>query len=113
MKRVRIALASLCLLVLAVSREVSAQIITEIGRSARPLNIAVTDLANRSTRVITSGRSVDESPVRAPNGRHLAFASDRSGRSQIYTIDDDGTNLRQLTFEGRNSTPSWGPVPTP
>ncbi|MBZ0299142.1 MAG: DPP IV N-terminal domain-containing protein, partial [Anaerolineae bacterium] len=41
------------------------------------------------------------------NGK-IAFVSNRSGQFQVYTIDPDGSNLRQLTFNsGSNWHPSW------
>ena len=46
----------------------------------------------------------------SPDGRKLAFSSDRSGRPMIYTSDLDGKNLKRLTYAGRyNSTPTWSP----
>jgi Tol biopolymer transport system component len=37
----------------------------------------------------------------------MAFMSTRSGRSQVFTVDGDGRNLRQITREGNNTTPHW------
>ena len=56
---------------------------------------------------LTDGIGTNESPVFSPNGRHVAFVSTRSGKSQIFTIDRDGNNLRQITREGNNKYPSW------
>jgi TolB protein len=69
--------------------------------------IAVYSFADNTTRIITDGIGSNESPAFAPNGRHLAFASDRTGREQIYLIDRDGQNLRQITRTGRNRYPNW------
>jgi DNA-binding winged helix-turn-helix (wHTH) protein/dipeptidyl aminopeptidase/acylaminoacyl peptidase len=38
----------------------------------------------------------------------IAFASNRSGRFEIYTINPDGSGLQQLTFKG-GDFPSWSP----
>lgn len=38
----------------------------------------------------------------------IAFASDASGRDEIYTIQTDGSNLRQLTTIS-GTTPDWSP----
>ena len=59
------------------------------------------------TRQITFGEGTNESPAWSPNGRHLAFMSTRAGRSQIFTVDRDGKNLRQITKDGNNTTPNW------
>jgi TolB protein len=69
--------------------------------------IIVYDFATRSSRAITDGIGSNESPAFAPNGRHIAFVSDRTGRQQVYTIDRDGNNLRQITRDGSNRYPTW------
>jgi TolB protein len=74
-------------------------------------DIVIHDLLKKQIRKITDQRGLNESPSWAPNGRHLAFASTRTGDSQIFTVNRDGSNLRQLTFEGMSTTPSWGPPP--
>ena len=38
------------------------------------------------------------SPSFSPNGKQIAFASSRSGNSEIYLMDVTGSNLRQVTF---------------
>ncbi|MGB0911610.1 MAG: Tol-Pal system beta propeller repeat protein TolB, partial [Nitrospirales bacterium] len=60
---------------------------------------------------ITSGRSIDDSPSWAPNGRHLVFSSIRGGKSHIYIINSDGTGLEQVTSGGtHHSSPAWSPL---
>jgi serine/threonine protein kinase/sugar lactone lactonase YvrE len=55
--------------------------------------------------------SFDEgSPSYSPDGRKIAFSSDRSGVSNIWVCDSDGTNPVQLTsFEKHTGTPHWSP----
>ena len=82
----------------------------EIAFSARTgpgFDIKILSIANGETRQITFGEGTNESPVWAPNGRHLAFMSTRQGRSQVFTVDRDGRNLRQITRDGNNTTPHW------
>jgi TolB protein len=57
---------------------------------------------------LTHSEGRNENPVWGPDGRHLAFASTRSGRSQIYTMLADGSQVKQLTKDGDNRTPVWG-----
>jgi TolB protein len=57
--------------------------------------------------VVTDGVGSNESPAWAPNGRHLAFASTRAGRTHIFTVARDGQDLQQLTRQGNNVQPSW------
>jgi TolB protein len=70
-------------------------------------DIRVYEFATGQSRTITDGTGSNESPAFSPNGRHIAFASDRTGREQIYVIDRDGKNLRQITKTGRNRYPNW------
>jgi TolB protein len=58
-------------------------------------------------RQLTFGEGTNESPTWAANGRHLAFMSTRSGKSQIFTISRTGQNLRQITKAGNNTMPDW------
>ncbi len=44
--------------------------------------------------------------VAVGNGR-IAFSRAVSGRSQIFTVNADGGDERQLTFEGANEYPAW------
>ncbi len=82
----------------------------EIAYSARTgpgFDIKILNIASGETRQITFGEGTNESPVWAPNGRHLAFMSTRQGCSQVFTVDRDGRNLRQITRDGNNTTPHW------
>lgn len=77
------------------------------GRSDSGLDIKVYNLASGETTQITFGEGRNESPAWSPNGRHLAFSSTRSGSTQIYTVDRDGQNIRQITRQGNNQQPNW------
>jgi TolB protein len=77
------------------------------ARTGPGFDIKILSIATGETRQITFGEGTNESPVWAPNGRHLAFMSTRQGRSQIFTVDRDGRNLRQITRDGNNTTPHW------
>jgi TolB protein len=55
---------------------------------------------------ILPGPGNNESPVFSPDGSMLAFSSDRTGMPQIFITDADGVP-RQLTFEGKNHSPTW------
>jgi Tol biopolymer transport system component len=53
----------------------------------------------------------DTSPEFSPDGKRIAFMSNRSGDLEIWVCDSDGSNPVQLTsFRGPNvSTPRWSP----
>lgn len=71
-------------------------------------NIFVMDVATRQFNQLTHGAGRNENPSWAPDGRHLVFSSNRTGSTQIWTMLADGTQLQQLTTQGRNSMPVWG-----
>jgi TolB protein len=82
----------------------------EIAYAARTgpgYDIKIYPLATSEIRQITFGEGSNESPAWAPNGRHLAFTSTRAGRSEIFTVDRLGKDVRQVTKEGNNFTPNW------
>ncbi len=89
--------------------------ISEITWASRiergPFDIVVYNLQTQQVRQLTTGRGSNESPNWSPNGLHLVFTSDRTGSTQVYSMNRDGTNVRRLTREGNNTTPKWGPSP--
>jgi Tol biopolymer transport system component len=49
-------------------------------------------------------------PAWSPNDRQFAFTSNSDGIFQIYTMNSDGSNVRQLTkVKGESSNPAWAP----
>jgi TolB protein len=77
------------------------------SRSGPGFDIKVLDLTTGVTRALTFGEGTNESPAFSPNGRHIAFASTRAGKAQIFVIDRDGKNLQQITRTGMNRYPNW------
>ena len=67
----------------------------------------MTNVVTLETRVITSGPGESQSPTVSPDGRKIAFTSRRDGKNQIYVVDLDGGNVRQLTTEGSNDLADW------
>ena len=64
----------------------------------------------RATR-ITSGLSYDQQPRFSPDGRQIAFTSDRGGGDNIWVMNNDGSGARAITretFELLNN-PTWSP----
>jgi Tol biopolymer transport system component len=59
-------------------------------------------------RLISSTR-LDHTPRYSPDGKRIAFASDRSGSDEIWVCDNDGSNAVQLTSFGGPYTadPVW------
>jgi Tol biopolymer transport system component len=60
-------------------------------------------------RLIASSRG-DLNPDYSPDSRRIAFASSRTGVSNIWICDSDGSNPIQLTdFSKESGTPRWAP----
>ncbi len=60
---------------------------------------------------ITSGSAYDVQPRFSPDGKQIAFASDRSGIENLWVCDADGKNPRAISTE-KDSTvngPAWSP----
>ncbi len=60
-------------------------------------SIWITSLESGVSKQLTRGDGSDMSPAWSPDGKKLAFLSDRSGENQIWTIELDGGEAIQLT----------------
>jgi TolB protein len=65
------------------------------------------DISTHQLVQLTRDAGRNEKPSWAPDGRHLAFQSTRTGRWQIWSMLADGSETRQLTTEGQNESPNW------
>lgn len=68
-------------------------------------------MAGGEARSLTSGHAWDMQPRYSPDGRSIAFTSDRSGGDNIWTLDRDSGELHQVTHESFRllNNPSWSP----
>lgn len=59
---------------------------------------------------LTNNPAEDIDPAWSPDGKRIAFASERDGMSRVYVMDADGSNVVQLTRDGRFTfSPTWSP----
>ncbi len=68
-------------------------------------------IAGGDARRITSGPSYDVQPRFSPDGKWIAFTSDRSGIENIWVCDLEGSNSRAISTEKEKtvSAPEWSP----
>jgi len=81
--------------------------IAYVSRVDQIFDIYILNLRTQKINKLTESFARNESPCWSPDGRHLIISSNRSGKIQLYSIDYDGTNVRQLTFQGENKLPDW------
>ena len=72
-------------------------------------DIYAMDLATSQLLELTKDEARNERPSWAPDGRHIVFESTRTGTRQIWSMLADGSQPRQLTFEGQSESPNWSP----
>lgn len=70
-------------------------------------DIFVKDLNSGVQNQVTRNSGINETPRWSPDGRHLIFASNRTGSFDIYTMDADGERVQRLTSGGNNYLPAW------
>ena len=62
-------------------------------------DIYVMPVAGGEARALASGVAWDMQPKWSPDGRHIAFTSDRAGGDNIWIMDADGSNPLQISKE--------------
>jgi len=68
-------------------------------------NIFLFDIISGHLRQLTNGVN-NAAPVFSPDGRWIAFNSQRTGNAEIFIMKPDGSDVRQLT---ENPEPDWQP----
>ncbi len=80
-----------------------------VSRFDDKFDIFIMDLQTRKNYRVTYRQGSNEDPCWAPDGEQLCFTSDRSGPWQIFAVNKNGANLRQITNQGNNRHPVWIP----
>jgi Tol biopolymer transport system component len=71
--------------------------------------LASKNLSRPVPKLLIASEGRNDSPRYSPDGRKIAFVSDRSGAWEIWICDSEGNNLRQITSFGGPmvGTPHW------
>ncbi len=101
--------------VVAVSNEADSFDLSPSGRRAvissrNQIFTIATDRGDITLVANDKGTSRNESPVWSPDGKSIAFISDRSGRQEVFLADPDGKNLKKITdLETDKGPVVWSP----
>ena len=71
-------------------------------------DIAVINVDGTGFRKLTEHPGNGRYPAWSPDGRQIAFSSDRNHRAGIFLMNADGSDVRRLT-DGGEERPSWAP----
>jgi imidazolonepropionase-like amidohydrolase/Tol biopolymer transport system component len=74
-------------------------------------DLYVIPMAGGEARALTHSIAWEMQPRYSPDGRHIAFTSDAGGGDNIWIMDRDGKNPRQVTEEDFRllNSPAWSP----
>ncbi len=68
----------------------------DLTANKKPIQIYTVPVTGGEPRRITTAGN-NQRPRWSPDSRHIAFVSDRTGSEQIWTMDPDGSNAREVT----------------
>lgn len=104
-----ILLTILCVIISSSSYAQSTRLLRQPSMSATQItftyggDVWVTDLNGQKTLRITSTPAVESNPHFSPDGKWIAFSSNRSGNHSVYIVSADGGTPKRLT---------WHPAPS-
>jgi Tol biopolymer transport system component len=76
----------------------------------RGWDVYLTDIPTGQARRLTDHPALDYNAALAPDGKRVAFVSERDGNLQLYSVGVDGSGLRRLTHEfALDDHPAWSP----
>src|SRR5436190_596288 len=94
---------------LRLSPDASRLAVARMDLSSVSSSIWLDEVARNTLTPLTSARVGDHDPVWSPDGAHVAYASDRSGRTGLYKKAANGAGGEQLLLEpsGSRNLDDW------
>lgn len=84
-------------------------ILSEPASAIPPAVLREASTMEPTTRTIISGDGGAAAPQFSPDGKRIAFMSNRTGPWQIWMSNADGSNPVQVSFTDSAGTPRWSP----
>ena len=69
----------------------------DVAANKKPVQIWMVPLEGGTPRQITQDGESNQRPRWSPDSKRIAYVSDRGGSSQIWLMDPDGGNAKQVT----------------
>ena len=77
---------------------------------ASPSQICIANADGSNIIILTDDDTNNMSPKLSPDGKHIAYLSNRDGNQEVYLMNIDGTEQKRLT---KNSIEEWDPAWSP
>ena len=89
------------------------EVVYEVLRGGGVSDLQVMPIAGGAARTLVAGSSVNTAPNWSPDGKSIAFLSNRAGNLDVWVVPAAGGEPRQLTSwpsnEGGNTAAQWSP----
>ncbi len=79
------------------------------GNTILNSDIHTINVDGTNDRKLTDWSGDDGLPAWSPDGKHIAFTSDRDGDPEIYVMNTDGSNVRRVAPGQGGAHPAWSP----
>src|SRR5712672_4037961 len=75
------------------------------------VDIYTLPISGGEAKLIDGGMAFDSQPKFSPDGKRIAFLSDRDGNENVWIMNADGSDAKQLSKDasGEFASPSWSP----
>lgn len=84
--------------------------VRQLTRNRPPLLVPKPDKLSPGRTLASTPRLADIDPSWSPDGEQIAFSSNRDGDFEIFVMDRDGRNVKQLTHnDAMDKEPVWSP----